>query len=46
MTEVLIIILASAISFVAGAMIYRNNAKRLEEELTELKKKLETLQGK
>ncbi len=37
--EVLFILLAAAIGFAAGALVYRNNAKRLEEELAELKKK-------
>jgi len=46
MTEVLIIILASAVSFVAGALLYRNNAKQLEAELKEVKERLETLRGK
>ncbi len=44
--EVLFILLAAAIGFAAGALVYRNNAKRLEEELAELKKRLETLQSK
>ena len=46
MTEVLFIILATALGFAAGALVYRNNAKRLEEELKDLKAKLEKLKGK
>lgn len=45
MTEILFIILAAVLGFAAGALVYRNNAKRLEEELKEAKTKLDKLKG-
>ncbi|HRR40421.1 MAG TPA: hypothetical protein P5244_04210 [Syntrophales bacterium] len=44
--EVLFILLAAVIGFAAGALVYRNNAKRLEDELKDVKAKLEKLKGK
>jgi len=46
MTEILFIILAAVLGFAAGALVYRNNAKRLEAELKEVKERLETLKSK
>ena len=44
--EVLFILLAAVIGFAAGALVHRNNAKRLEDELKDVKAKLEKLKGK
>ena len=39
MLEILLIIMAAVAGFAAGALVYRNNAKRREDELDDLKKK-------
>mgnify|MGYP001270401077 FL=1 len=44
--EVLFILFAAVIGFATGALVYRNNAERLEDELKDVKAKLEKLKGK
>jgi len=43
MLEILLIIMAAVAGFAAGALVYRNNAKRLEDELNDLKRKYEAI---
>lgn len=43
MLEIILIIIAAIAGFTAGALVYRNNAKRLKEELDDLKRKYEAI---
>ncbi len=45
MLEIILIVIAAIAGFVVGALVYRNNAKRLESELEDLKKKYEGIKS-
>ncbi len=43
MLEIILIAVAAIAGFAAGALVYRNNARRLEEELADIKRKYEAI---
>ncbi len=45
MLEIILIVVAAVVGFAVGVLVYRNNAKRLESELEDMKKKYEGIKS-